>query len=89
MDKHSITEMASGLAAAFGAEKVWVNAADLGQIQRERDEALAALRELVDLKNIKDTGDDALMWSASYPDRKPLAWEEARRIVASLPPIVS
>lgn len=41
-----ITEIASGLAAAFGAEKVWVNAADLGQIQRERDEARAEVDRL-------------------------------------------
>ena len=73
---------ASGLAACPTCEQI-------AMLTRERDEARAALRELVDLKNIKDADDDAIMWSASYPDRKPLAWDEARRIVASLPPLVS
>jgi hypothetical protein len=50
----------------------------------ERDEALAALRELVVLKEAKDAGFGPVL-AAEYEDRKPAAWAEARRVVLGRP----
>lgn len=61
--------------------------------ERQRDEAIAALRELVRLKDMRDeirrlqNGGDwpeqnrAVEMNAEYYRRKPLAWESARRVL--------
>lgn len=53
---------------------------------RERDEARAALRELVRLKDIKEAGPldhaTALVMGRDYEASKPAAWAEARRVLA-------
>jgi hypothetical protein len=67
-------------------------AAEYGAVIRQRDEAVALVRELVELKALHDRIDglqyDSYVqyteMSSEYEKRKPKAWESARAFLAHL-----
>ena len=56
----------------------------LHEVEVERDMALAALRELVWLKDLKDCSEHE---AEDYRRRKPLAWQAARQVLADCAPL--
>lgn len=60
---------------------------DLTYPKDQAEAAIEALRELVELKNMKETlgfasGPEPVRWD--YYERKPLAWEAARKAISAL-----
>jgi len=52
------------------------------RLKSERDDLLEALKELVDLKKMKDeAGECPESLPSDYIERKPMAWENARRAI--------